>query len=481
MKSGITSNIIWKFGERITAQLVSFIVSLVLARLLLPDDYGAVAIVLVFINVANIFVSDGFGTALVQKKNADHLDFSSVFFANICLSILLYLIIFSSAPWISNYYGLPVLTPVLRVLGIRIIFAAINSVQQAYVSRQMQFRKFFFSTIIGTVVSGIAGLIVAYRGGGVWALVIQYLVNVIMDTSILWITVKWRPTYEFSFTRLKKLLSFGWKILFEALSNTIANQIRNLIIGKVYTSADLGYYTKAQQFPSLFMNNIGASISAVILPAMSKKQDDPDEVKQLMRKTIRISSYFLFPCFFGMFVVSDKLIVFLLGEKWAETSIYLRILCFTTLFTIGMYPRHQALKAIGRSDVYMYEHIISRIIGIAILFLVYRVSVLAIALSGVASTFILTATNMFTSKRFNRYSYTEQVIDIAPILGLCIIMCIPVYFVGMISASLWVSLFMQILVGAAVYCLFSFFIKPEGFRYLHKYVIAFFRAEDKVQ
>lgn len=296
----VFSGLFWKFGERITAQLVSLVVSVVLARLLMPEDYGSVAMIMVFITIANVFVSSGFGNALVQKKNADDLDFSSVFFVNILVSLVLYAVIFIAAPWVAAFYGMPVLSPALRVLGVRLVFAAVNSVQQAYVSRNMMFRKFFWSTLFGTAVSGIVGIAMAYHGYGVWALVAQYLTNTCTDTLVLWFTVRWRPIPKYSWRRTKSLLAFGWKLLVSSLLDTGYTQLMSLFIGKKYTSADLACYNQGDKYPSVIVTNINASISSVLFPVMSQCQDDPARVKQMTRRAIQVSSYIMWPLMVGL-------------------------------------------------------------------------------------------------------------------------------------------------------------------------------------
>ena len=288
----VLSGLFWKFGERISAQLVTFIVSIVLARLLSPDDYGNIALVTVFITIANVFVVNGFGSALIQKQEADNVDFSSVFYANIVFSCILYVIIFLVSPVVADFYASPILCPVLRVLGLRIPVAAINSVQQAYVSRHMLFKKFFFSTLFGTLLSGVVGCVMAYMGFGIWALVAQYLVNTSVDTIVLWFTVRWRPDFVFSFSRVKVLLSYGWKLLLSGLLDTGYTQLRSLIIGKKYTSADLAYYNRGQQYPQLVVTNINTSISSVLFPAISKCQDDLSRVNDWIGGNCRTASIF---------------------------------------------------------------------------------------------------------------------------------------------------------------------------------------------
>jgi len=472
--TSIRINLLWKFAERMFSQFVSLLVSIVLARLLLPKDYGAISIVLVFIVVADVLVTCGFGNALIQKKEADNVDFSSVFFFNIGFSLLLYLLLFSFAPCVAHYYDLDILTPVFRVLGLRVIISGINSVQNAYVSRNMMFRRFFWSTFFGTIVSGIFGILMAYRGYGVWALVTQSMINSVVNTLVLWETVRWRPQLVFSITRIKVLISYGWKILFEGLSETIVVQLRNLIIGKVYSPGDLGYYTKAQQFPGLLVSNISVSMSSVLFPAMSLRQDDKEHILWLLRKAVILSSYVLFPMLAGLAIAAKPLISLLLTEKWLECVPYMQIFCFTQAATIGMISRHQALNATGRSDVFMYEHIFSRVVGLLILFYVYRISVMAIALSLVASSLIFIFVIMYTSKRFNHYSYKNQLSDIFPPIAICFCMGIPIYFIRLLELSNGLTLCMQIFVGTFIYIALSVISKPMGYRTRMEYIIPIF-------
>ena len=462
--NSISKNFLWKFAERFTAQVVSFVVSLVLARLLLPDDYGVVALVLVFIEIANVFVSTGLGVTLIQKKDADDLDFSSVLYFNFGLSVFLYIILFFTAPVVAQFYEMELLIPVIRVFSIRIIFASINSVQQAYVARKMIFKKFFWATFIGTAISGGVGIYLAYKGFGVWALVVQYLVNTTIDTIVLGIVIRWKPRLAYSWKRIRDLIKFGWKILVEGLANTISGQIRNLIIGKVYSESDLGYYTKAKQFPQLIMNNINASISAVMLPALSNVQDNEERMVHLTRKSVKVSSYILFPMMFGLAAVATNLVTVLLGEKWINCVPYLYIYCFTYLISIGLYSRHEALKAKGRSDVFMIEHIFSRIINLIVLILVFRISVMAIALSGVGGSLLLAVIIMFTSKKYTGYKYKDQILDVAGLVLMSFLMFVPTFLFGYLAnLNPIIELVIQVIIGCCIYVFLSIVFKPEGY------------------
>ena len=351
-KTTVTSNFIWRFLERCGAQGVTFIVSIVLARLLDPSSYGTVALVTVFTTIMQVFVDSGMGNALIQKKDADDLDFSSVFWFNISMCAILYFVMFFSAPLISAFYKMPDLKPIVRVLSIILIISGIKNVQQAYVSRHMMFKRFFFSTLGGTVVAAIVGIAMAYLGYGVWALVAQMLINVLVDTTILWITVKWRPRRIFSLIRLKGLFSYGWKLLVSSLIDTIYKDLTQLIIGKKYSSTDLAQYNQGQKFPHIIVSNINTSIDSVLLPTMSKVQNSPDIVKSMTRRAIKTSTYIMMPFMVGLAVCAEPLVNLILTEKWLPCVFFLRIFCFSYAF----FPIHtanlNAIKAMGRSDLF---------------------------------------------------------------------------------------------------------------------------------
>lgn len=466
VKSKIFSGLFWKFGERITAQLISLIVSIILARLLSPDDYGAVALVMVFITIANVFVTNGFGSSLIQKKDADNLDFSSVFYINIALSIVLYSIIFFSAPFIADFYNLSVMEPALRVLGIRIIIAAVNSIQQAYVSRNMLFKRCFWSTLFGTLVSGVIGVIMAYSGFGVWALVTQYLTNSCTDTVVLWFTVRWRPELKFSWKRAKGLISFGWKLLVSALIDTGYKQLRSLIIGKIYTSADLAYYNQGDKYPSLIVTNINTSISSVLFPAMSQYQNNKERVKQMTRKAIQVSSFIMWPMMVGFAVCAEPIVRIVLTEKWLPCVPFIQIFCFT----YGLWPIHtanlQALNAMGRSDLCLKLEIVKKAIGLVALFATVWISPLAIALSLIVTDMIGTFVNAYPNIKLLNYKYSEQLKDMLFPLIISGVMAVVIYPIKFLQWNDWATLGFQITIGASVYILLSVITKQSAFSYL---------------
>lgn len=466
IKQKVMTGLAWKFGERILAQFVSLVVSIILARILAPSDFGAIALIMVFITIANVFVSNGFGSALVQKKDADNIDFSSVFFANLGVSIIIYIIIFALAPYVAEFYSMPVMKAALRVLGIRVIVAAINSVQQAYVSKYMMFQRFFWSTLFGTIFSGVVGIFMAYHGFGVWALVAQYLINTCTDTIVLWVTVKWRPEWIFSWERAKGLIRYGWKMLASGLLDTGYTQLRSLLIGKVYTTEDLAYYNQGDKYSSFVIKNINTSISAVVLPAMSQIQDDRERVKEMTRKSIQVSSYVIWPLMIGVAAVADPFVRVVLTEKWIDCVPYLQVLCFS----YALWPIHtsnlQAINALGRSDIFLKLEIIKKIIGIVIIFVSLQFGPYAIAVGCLVDGLVATVINAYPNAKLINYTYWEQLKDIFPSMLLAMIMGAVVYPIQYLKINNACILFVQIVVGGVVYIILSIITKQKTLKYI---------------
>lgn len=466
IRGKVFSGFIWRFMERIGAQGVGFVVSLFLARLLTPEDYGQVALVTVFITILNTFALSGIGTSLIQKKEPDELDYSTVFHFNIIFSTLIYGILFLCSPLIGKFYNDPSLVLLVRVLGISIIISGANNVQRSYVSKTMQFRRFFFSTIIGTLVSGVVGVSMAYKGMGTWAIVGQQLTNQIMDTVILWFTVGWRPKKLFSLSRLKVLYSFGWKLLVSSLIDTVYTNLYSLVIGKFYDANTLGLYNKGVQFPNLIVSNINGPIQSVLLPAMSYEQDNRKRVKEMTRRSIVTSSFLIFPMMIGMAAIAKPMIILLLTEKWVACVPFVQISCITLAF----YPIHtanlQAINAMGRSDVFLRLEIIKKIIGLGLLIAAIPFGVYVMvwfkALSSLISTFI----NAYPNRKLLGYSYLEQIKDLSPSILSSSMMGILVWSVDLLNLNTLVTILLQIILGTAVYFGIAKVFKFECFEYL---------------
>lgn len=462
----VISNFIWRFAERCGAQLVTFIVSIVLARILAPEDYGTIALVTVFTTILQVFVDSGLGTALIQKKNADDLDFSSVFYFNFVVCLVLYAAMFMAAPVIARFYGDVTLTPIIRVISLTIVISGVKGIQQAYVSKNMLFKRFFFSTIGGTIFSAFIGIGLAKAGYGVWALVAQQLSNTTVDTVILWITVRWKPRKNFSWERLKGLLSFGWKLLVSSLLDTCYNNLRNLIIGKMYSPSDLAFYNQGDKFPKLIVTNINTSIDSVLLPTMSSAQDDRERVKNMTRRAIKTSTYVMAPLMMGLAFCATPIVKLVLTDKWLPCVPFLRIFCITYMFWPVHTANLNAINAMGRSDWFLRLEIIKKIMGMAILLSTMWFGVMAMAYSLLLSSVLSQIINSWPNRKLLGYGYLEQVRDFAPGILLAVAMGICVYLIGYISLPTIVTLGIQILAGATFYIGISAILKLEEFEYL---------------
>ena len=421
LKKQTLSGVVWKVCERSLTQVVSFVVSIILARLLSPNDYGLIALVIVFATICDKLIVCGFATSLIQKKDADNLDFSTVFVFSIIAAVILYSLLFINAPLIADFfskYDRQLLINVIRIYGITLFLIALNSVQHAFASRHMQFKVFFWAKLVGTIISAAVGILMAYAGFGVWSLVGQTLSCTLSDCIVMWFAIKWRPDLLFSTTRLKSLFSYGWKIFAASIIRVLYNDVRSLVIGKVYTPADLAFYNKGQSFPQIIDNNVNGTIDSVLFPAISKLQSSPNEMVSALRRAIKTSCFFIMPLLACLAAVSSSLVLVLLTEKWIECAPYLVILSFAFLFTPVELENLQAIKAIGRSDIVLKLEIIKKIIGLLILVVSIPFGVKAIAIGMMLSMYISTIINIYPNKTLLGYSLHSQFIDVLPSLSL---------------------------------------------------------------
>ena len=471
LKNKVVSGLFWTFGERMMTQGVSFVLSIILARLLMPNEFGVVALILVFINLANVFVSQGIGESLIQKKNANETDFSTIFYCSLGISIFLYVLLFLLAPLIANFYDNSELVWILRILALVIPVSSIRTIQEAYVSKKMIFKKFFFSNFAGTLVSGLLGILMAYYGFGMWALVVQYLINTVVGTIVLFFTVQWRPRLLFSISSAKELMGFGWKLMAANFINIVYNESRGLIIGKNYTMADLAYFNRGNQLPGLIISNINTTISSVVFPVMTEVNDDISRLKTVTRRAMKITAYLVFPLMIGLMSVANPLILVLLTEKWLLVVPFLQICCIYWLFQPVQTANWQAIKALGRSDLLMNLEILKKVIGLSILLLSMNISVYAIALSNAIFAGISMIINMIPNKKLINYSMTEQFRDLTPPLLLSIAMGGIIYTISWISFPVIITLVLQIVSGGIIYIGASYLFQLESFVYLSNMII----------
>ena len=466
---------IWRFMERIGAQAVAFVVEIILARLIVPEAFGIIALVTVFINILQVFVDSGMGNALIQKKDADDLDFSSVFYFNMAMCLSLYGVMFLAAPFIADFYSMPDLTPIVRILSLMLIVSGIRNIQQAYVSRHLMFKRFFYATLGGTVLAAIVGIGMAYRGFGVWAVVAQQLCRATSAAVILWLTVKWRPKWMFSFDRLKGLFSYGWKLLVSALIDVGYRDLRSLIIGKLYTASDLAFYNRAAYFPRFIVGNINTSIDSVLLPTMSAEQDDKARVRAMTRRAIKTSTYLMMPCMVGLAVCAEPVVRLILTEKWLPCVPFLRIFCFTYAF----YPIHtanlNAIKALGRSDLFLKLEIFKKIVGLTAIVSTMWISVLAMAYSALVTSVLSQIINSWPNRKLLDYKYEDQFKDMMPQIFLSLGMGALVYCICFIGLNDVLTLLIQIPLGAVLYIAGSKLFKIDSFEYLLSIIKGFSR------
>lgn len=452
--------------ERCGAQVVSFVVSIVLARILEPELYGTIALVTVITSILQVFVDSGMANALIQKKDTDDLDYSSVFYFNVAFCLVLYIGLFFAAPLISRIYGSPDLVPVIRVLGLTIVVSGVKNVQQAYVAKTMQFRRFFFSTLGGTLFSAVVGITMAYRGFGIWALVAQQLLNVTVNTAILWLTVGWKPKLMFSLRRLGGLVSYGWKLLASALLDTVYLKLYQVVVGLKYTSSDLAYYNKADQLPLLVVENINSSIDSVLLPVLSAEQDSKEAVRDMTRRAIKTSTYIMMPMMAGLAVCAEPLVRLLLTDKWLSCVPYMQVFCIVYAF----YPLHtanlNAIKAMGHSDVFLKLEIIKKIVSTILLVVSMNISVYAIALSQLVSCVTSQLINSWPNRKLLDYSYLHQLRDMAPAILLSLVMALCVRPVVALGLNDWLTLLIQIPAGVLIYFALSAIFHVDSFRFM---------------
>ena len=456
-KKSVIISLIYKFLERCGCQGVSFIVQIVLARLLDPTDYGVLTLLTIFITISQVFVQSGFNTALIQRKDVTEKDYSSVFYLSLSIALILYVILFFSAPFIADFYDMPQLKNVLRVLAIILIPGAFNSIQNAKIAKEMKFKELMYCTLGSVIISGAVGIVMAYLGYGVWALVGQQLSNQVSICIIMMLVVKWRPMLIFEIKRVKVLFSFGWKLLCSNLISNIYNELRSLVIGKKYNSATLGYYNRGKQFPTLIVNNIDGSIQSVMLPALSKEQDNKERVKSMMRRSL------------------------VLTDKWLPCVPYLRVYCFIFAFYPINTANLQALNAQGRSDQFLKLEIIKKCYGILILLITVFCfkTPLAIALGGAVSSLISCFVNASPNKKLLNYSYLEQMKDLFPSMGIAAIMGIIVYGISFLALPSLLKLIIQVLLGVIIYVGLAWIFKLECFIYLKNIILGFLKNRKK--
>lgn len=467
IKNKAISGVIWKGLERVAAQFVSSIVAIVLARILIPEDYSVVSIVAIFFSFCNLFISGGLNTALIQKKNADWVDYSTILYTNLAMAVILYSIMFFCAPLIAQIYHKELLIPIIRVMGLTFFINGYKAVVSAKITSGLRFRQFFWSTIIGTVISAIVGIYMALKGYGPWALVAQQMTNSFIDALILTFTSRIRFSFVFSWERFKPLFSFGGRILLSSIIHQIYDQTKPLIVGIKFSTVDLAFYTKGKFYPESIANIGNDTLSTSLYPALSKVQDDKDAVLGMVRRFMQLSSFFVFPTMFGLLAISENFVRILLTDRWLPIVPYLMIFCISGMFKPIQTGNLQAIKAIGRSDVYLKLEIIKKTTYyvIILLFVIFTNSPILLAISGIITSVLASLINTFPNRKLIGYGYRKQLQDLGLNFVIAAVMGVAVYSMKFLPMNIYLLTVLQIAAGVLLYLGLNYVIKNSSLFY----------------
>lgn len=485
LKQSVIKGFLWKAVENGGDQLITFVISIVLARLLGPEKYGTMSVMLIFVTIANVIIQTGFQTALIQKKEVSEDDFSSVFWLGLFISFILYGVIFAISPIAASYFEDPEITSMLRVLSVVLFSGAVTSVLFAKVARDLNFRLQCIATVAADIISGAAGILAAAKGAGTWALIIQQLLKNLILMVLLIVLLSWKPAFTFKRDRIRGLFSYGWKVLVSGLIDTVYNNLYTPVIKKLYDPEMVGFYNRANQFPQVMANSAAATMQAVLLPAFSKTQGDEEEAKAqsraIMRRTLKTGSYIMFPAMFGIMAVSESMVRVLLGGAWMGAVTLLRLCCLSYSVWHIHVANLQAINANGRSDIYLKLEIMKKVIGVLVLILSARGGVTLMILMKALFDYVCTFINGWPNSRIIGYSPFGQWKDIMPEFLSAAAMGAAAYLTGALMVLAGVNgdafggalliMAVQIIVGVMVYIIISLAFKLESMRYLKETIL----------
>jgi len=448
-KSGLK----WAAVENISIQGIQFVLGLIMARLLVPSDYGIIGMIAIFISISQSVVDSGFSNALVRQKHSTEVDYSTVFYFNVVIGICCYLLLYVSAPAIADFFNTPILVDLVRVLGLNIIINSLSVVQVAKLTSAVNFKTQARCNASAALLSGVLGVLCAYKGCGVWSLVIQQLSSKIIVCVSLWYLAKWKPIFVFSRDSFKRLFAYGSKIFLSGIINQIYGHLNTIIIGKFYTSSELGFYSRGQQFPGFLGDNINGILQKVTFPIFAKIQDDDEHLINVYRKNIKLASMFMFFFMLMLASLAEPLINLLLGEKWLAAVVYLQIFCIAMMFDHISTINLNLLMIKGRSDLFLRLEIVKKTISISILLLVAPLGVIAICLSKVLYSQIAIIINTYYTGKFFGLGYIKQIKDFSKYLILSILSTIPVFLVNFMDINSLLKLLIGGVIGLSCFCI----------------------------
>ncbi len=467
-KQQIAGSLFWKLLERGGVQVTQFIVSIIIARLLLPSAYGAVAILMIFISIATVFVQSGLNTALIQKKDVDNSDISSVLFYCLGIATISYLIIYFSSPYIASFFNIDELTVLLRVTAITLYPGAVNAIQLAILSKRMQFKKQFYAGLAASIISGVVGIVMAYRGFEAWALVGQQLTSQIVICILLSFMAKWNLTFNVSFSRTKPLLAYGSKLLGARLIDTLYHNLESIIIGKEFSAATLAYCNKGKQFPLTLIDNIDGSIQSVMLPAYSAKQENVNTVKGMLRRTLSLTTFIVFPLMIILAATANSVIYLLLGPNWHDAVPYLQLFCFIAMMFPLQTADLQAINAMGRSDVYFKLISWKRLVGVIFLLTSVMIwkSPFAVVIAALIVEIFAIIINAPANKKILGYTFGEMMSDILPNAALSLVVGVFCWSLTLVINNHWILLPSQIFWGIIMTMILSMILRRSQLAYI---------------
>lgn len=453
----------WSFADSMLGQGIMFLVGLVLARLLSPDEYGLIGIITIFITVFNSIVDSGFSNALIRKNDATDKDYNTMFLVNMVVSIVLFGLMFVFAPLIAQFFERPELTALCRVMGVVVIINALSIVQNTILTKRLDFKTKTKASFISSVSSGVIGIVMAYSGYGVWSLVGQQISFRLLNSVCLWIFNRWVPNFIFSIASFKEMWHFGWKLLVSGIIDRTWSEIYQVVIGKCYTPVTLGLYTRASQFSSICSANLTSIIQRVSYPALSKMQDDIVRLKSGYKRVIKTTMLVTFTLMLGLAGCAKSLIIVLIGEKWIGCAPILQIICFSGM----QYPLHalnlNILQVQGRSDLFLRLEIIKKCIALIPLLLGVFIGIYYMLVGSVITGFFALYLNAYYSGPYLKYSIWEQVHDIMPSLLMSLSMFAILFAISFLPINPFIMLPLQIMVGAAFTLTICEIRKPDEY------------------
>lgn len=451
LKSKTQKGLVWSFVERFATQGVQFLFGIILARLLSPEDYGTIAIPLVFLAIAQCVIDSGFSTALVRKPELTDDDLSTAFYFNIGVGIICYSILFLTSPLIADFYNTPILADLLKVTALATLFNPLCAVQQAILTRKIDFKTQAVVSLSGAIVSGIVGLLMAYNGFGVWSLVCQQVGGYVIRTVLLWILGRWKPKRRWSWESFHYLWGFGSKMLASGLLDTIYNNIYPIVIGKFFSANDLGNYTRAQQFATLPSSNVTGVLQRVTFPVLSSIQNEDERLARNYRKILKLSAFLIFPMMLMLSAIADPLVRVVLTDKWEGCIILLQIVCFSMMW----YPIHainlNLLTVKGRSDLFFRLEIFKKICGVCVMCVTIPQGIIWMVSGGIVSSMIALLINTYYTGKLIKVGYLRQMGDLFPIFGVAFLMWLVIHISLWITSNVYLQLPIGIFVGLLVF------------------------------